>query len=60
MKTTIDGIDCYGKMAKENNIAVICQDEAYDCIYSDGFNTWQEAVNHLKDLFPNIVELTAI
>jgi len=60
MKTTIDGIDCYGKMTKENNINVICDNEMYDGIYPDGFETWQEAVNHLKDFFPDIVELEII
>ena len=47
-------------MYKEQNIQVICENEMYDGIYPDGFDTGEEAIEHLTLYFPDIVELEAI
>lgn len=57
----IKGIDCYGEMYPEQNIEIICEDERYDGIYPDGFNTWTEAVDYLLEHHSkDIVELSAV
>ena len=60
MRTTINGVDCYGEMNKFQNINVICENESYDDIHPDGFDTWEEAVKVLSDIFHDIVELEVI
>ena len=39
---------CYGKMSLEQNVNVTCTDEFEDKIVSNGFNSWQEAVEILS------------
>ena len=42
MRTTINGIDCFGEMYKEQNVSVTCDDEIFDGIYPEGFETWED------------------
>jgi len=56
----IDGVECYGKIGQYSNISVVCEDEYNDYIYCDGFPDWSLAVKKLKNLHPDVVQLSAV
>lgn len=59
---------CYGELEETSNIQVVCENEADDSVWCDGFDTfteenltWENVVLFLQGFYPSdILELSAI
>lgn len=55
--------DCFGKIAEDSNFDVVCEDEAFDSVYTDNENltTWRQICMFLEANYNSkIEEITAI
>ena len=60
-------VECYGILEEDSNFSVICENEEYDDVWTEGnlttgepFTSWEEVVEHLQpQFFEDIVEIGA-
>jgi len=59
-------VECYGTLEEDSNFSVVCDDESYDDVWTDGdtsggsFVTWEAVVLALQPHFDSeILEISA-